>query len=291
MTVIQSAIDNNISNKQSTDTATLSGAIVYEAKSEDTIPNTAAYYFDIIEDHSISVQNQITDNYVENNTAIQDQISQSPITVTLRGLKGEKVFTPSEKSYEELLQKAREKTSFSTFDKLYTLEQLLPEVSNLEQLAWNAYDLVTANVNKYKGIYNVFVNNFNSNSPINSFNGTASATEYETKIQAAFRKLLVLRNNNSALIVETPFKTFQDMYIESLSFHQGNENYICDIEITLKQINFATVSTTAADEKVMAQYNAWARAKEENNGTAQGRTSNNSILYDKFTPGYNYANY
>ena len=79
------------------------------------------------------------------------------------------------------------------------------------------------------------------------------------------------------------------MYIESLSFVQGNENYIADIEITLKQINFAQVTTTKADEKVMAQYNAWARATEENNGTAQGkRKSIAASIYDGDTNSFSF---
>lgn len=290
MTVIQSAISENIQGKNTNDTNTLSGSILYEMNKEaDTLPTTTGYYFDIVKEHSINVQNQITDNYLENNTAVQDHIAQAPITVTLRGLIGEKVFTPADaaKTYDELLQEAQQATTPSAFDKLHSLEQLYPPISNLEQIAWNAYDRIKNNITHYGGIIASLV--FNNNMPLDAYNGNLSANERQTKLQAIFSKLLVLRLNNSSFVVETPFKSFQDMYIESLSFVQGNENYIADIEITLKQINFAQVTTTKADEKVMAQYNAWARATEENNGTAQGKKKSIAAsIYDGDTNSFSF---
>ena len=66
------------------------------------INNNVGYYFDIIREHSVSIQNQITDNYLENNTAVQDHIAHSPITVTLGGLAGEVYFTPPTKALDKM---------------------------------------------------------------------------------------------------------------------------------------------------------------------------------------------
>ena len=82
---------------------------------------------------------------------------------------------------------------------------------------------------------------------------------------------MAFRANNTELTVVTPFKTFGNMYIQSITFTQGNENYTADIQLTLKQINKAETNTTKPDEKVMAKYNAYARAEEANLGKAQGK--------------------
>ena len=71
---------------------------------------------------------------------------------------------------------------------------------------------------------------------------------------------------------------------QSLTLKQGNQLYVTDIEMTLKQLRFSNVTTTAADKNVMAQYNAYARAQVENNGIAQGINEDVSLVY-KMLPG------
>lgn len=241
----------------------------------DYISNFRGAYFDIINDHTIDIQNQITDNYLENNTAIQDHIAHSPIMVTVSGIVGELVYEPAELTRDNALESAQKSTKVSTLNKLSQLTSLLPPVSNAMQIARNLYDYGEASVNRYIGIVKSF-----SNSNNGDFGVSLRGEERISKLNQVFKNLLELRNNNIALTVETPFDTFENMYIQSLTFKQGNENYIGDISITLKQLRFADTTTTKADEKVMSQYNAWARANVENNGKAQGKSEElSSILY------------
>ena len=70
--------------------------------------NTAVnYYFDVISEHSIEMINQITDNYVENNTAIQDHIAQNPLIISISGISGEKVFRYDPAVANQLLAEAQ----------------------------------------------------------------------------------------------------------------------------------------------------------------------------------------
>ena len=88
--------------------------------------------------------------------------------------------------------------------------------------------------------------------------------------------------------VETPFKTFQDMYIQSISLRQANVLYSMDIEITFKQGYFTDTKWTEADQAVLDRYNQWQRAEEENQGKVQGGTSVLKQATDKLgwtTPG------
>ena len=249
----------------------LTGAVVKTA--EDADPTEAAYYFDVLMEHSISIQNQITDNYIENNTAIQDHIAQSPIIVSVRGLIGELVYKPPTKALDFLYNTVNDplKNSFKSgrvvSDKLLTIPALLPPVDNVTQIAKNSVQYVEASVNRYVKIAKNFL----------------SDTTKITQLEKIYSKFMAFRANNTELTVVTPFKTFGNMYIQSITFTQGNENYTADIQLTLKQINKAETNTTKPDEKVMAKYNAYARALEANLGKAQGVQVNNNTLLAKLT--------
>lgn len=250
---------------------TLKGVVSVQEYSEDSITNNLNYYFDIVTEHSISLQNQITDNWVENNTAIQDHIAQSPLTITLRGLSAYKNLTytteEAESDLERLLLEVKQRNTIQDkVSKLTALSVLYPPVSNVTQLAINAYNYVQASVKRYKGIVDKFLNN---NSPINVATGSNGRIE-ETRLMEIYRKLSTLRNLNTAFLVATPYGVYENMYIQSLLLRQGENNYVTDIELTMKQINFANVLTTKADENVKSQYANIQQSVEQNKGVSQG---------------------
>lgn len=241
------------------------------------INNNVGYYFDIIREHSVSIQNQITDNFLENNTAVQDHIAHQPLTVSLSGLSGEIFYKPPVQTLNKLYAKynnfVQSKFNNGTManeylmsDKLTTITPLIPQVDNVTQIAKNAVQYVESSYKRYEKIVkNIIKKDIN-----------------ETRLWQIYRELKELSDTNTALIVETPFTVLGDMYIQSISLRQGNENFITDLEITLKQIQYADVSVTEADEKVLAKYNAYAQAQVENNGKAKSIQTNDSLLYQWF---------
>lgn len=265
------------------------GAVVKTQDSADEFPKTMEFYFDIIQEHSISLQNQITDNYIENNTAVQDHIAKSPLVVSLRGLIGEIVFTPPTSFLTEIKEGLNKSTGGNfgaVSEKLGPLSAILPEVSNLDQLARNAVQYTEASVNRYKKIYNSFFSK-KTGKLLPEFQ---IAGNKETRLQEVYRKLSVLRNSNALLTVLTPYdeEPMRNMVIQSVTLRQGNEKFVSDIEMTLKQIKFARTETTKPDEKVMAKYNAIQRTQEANHGKAQGTEANNSYFYNNVVKGKKY---
>lgn len=261
--------------------------------------NSVNYYFDVITDDSIEMMNQITDNYLENNTAIQDHIGHSPLVITLSGIAGvgKNVFRYDPEVANQLLQEARfqsakmgyginfnnlQADSFwdlvglgsqaKELNKLSAISVLYPPVSNYIQVAKNVAEIVDASVSKYTNIYQSIFGKENNNEQI-----LGDFAEESNKLQQIFTELKRLRDNNIALTVTTPYGIFSNMYLQSVRFHQGNELYVTDIEITLKELRFSEVTTTAADKDVLAKYNAYAQAEMENNGKAQGEQE--SILH------------
>lgn len=269
----------------STQTLTIQGGVsVTAAKSNDVssellMKSFAGLYFNVIQEHSVSIQNQITDNYIENNTAVQDHIAQSPLVVSLRGLSGEVVYAPPQKALNWMYSKAngfiQDALNIDPManqriltDKLTAIPALLPSVDNVTQMAKNAVQYVEASVNRYLKI----IKNF-----------TDEGTK-QTRLQQIYSDLLELRANNVLLFVETPYTDFSDMAIQSITLRQGNENYITDIELTLKQINFAQTQTTKPDTERMAIYNACARTEVENCGKVQGMEVGIDSLLSKLAP-------
>lgn len=268
----------------STQTLTLQGGVSVTAESSNAVSDEllmkseTRLYFDIINEHSVSIQNQITDNYIENNTAIQDHIAQSPIVISLRGLSGEVVYTPPVKALNWMYSEANTfiqknfnagnimaNTNILT-DKLTAIPALLPPVDNVTQMAKNAVQYVESSVNRYVKIFKNFT----------------SDHDRQTRLEQIYNDLADLRAANVLMLVETPYAVFHDMAIQSITLRQGDLNYITDIELTLKQINYATTYTTKPDTSVMAKYNAIPRTEEANHGKAQGITSDTTILYDLY---------
>lgn len=242
-------------------------SVTVQDAQREFINNNVGYYFDIIREHSVSIQNQITDNYLENNTSVQDHIAHAPITVTLSGLAAEIFFTPPRQALDTIY------TKYNTFmqskfnndtmanpylmsDKLLAIPALIPQVDNVTQIAKNAIQYVESSVKRYTKIVKNFINKENK----------------EARLWQIYRELKELSDSNTALIVETPFTVLGDMYIQTISLRQGNQNYISDLEITLKQINYADVSVTEADQQVLSKYCAYAQAEVENNGKAKSKS-------------------
>lgn len=235
------------------------------AKSQDD-DGKIAIYFDVIQEHSISLTSQITDNWMENNTYINDHIANQPLTISLRGLSGEVVYTPStnEGILNDLyntINSFSKNTAIKT-DKLGVIVQLIPPVDNITQKAKNIITYAEASYKRYNKIIKNFLN----------------PTLKQTRLKSIYQKLSNYWEAKTAFIVETPYATFSDMYIQSLVLRQNNQNFITDIEINLKQVNFTDTLTTAADAKVLAQYNGYQRAQESNKGKVQGITPNNDSV-------------
>lgn len=260
-----------------TQQTTLYGGIMTWAEN-DAIDNNLAVYFDVITDHSINISNNITDNYLENNTAIQDVIAHAPIECSINGMIGELVYVPSTNNskflgrmYEAINTKIDlkkigadkirgEYKDYVTTDKLSALGQLLPPVDNLTQIAKNAVVYVEDTINRYQKIYKNIKRNIND----------------KTRLQTVYETLKNLRDTNTSVIVTTPFTTLYNMYFTSIEFNQGNENHAASLNVSLKELNFTDIKMTAPDQNVLAKYNKQTQAEVENNGKADG--SNKTTL-------------
>lgn len=268
---------------------TFTGAVVTTQRYDtDVLIDNANYFFDIINQTGVQLQSNITDNWVENNTSIQDHITVNPLTLNLRGISGEKVYSYDPAEAEQWLVQARIEAVRATgglanilgafglsniadlSNKLSSLSSIIPGVSNITQKARNKFDSIKASAKRYGTLINNFLGD---DEPKDSFLGYIAEEPSQTRLREIFEQLSALRASRTALVVSTPYSVFSNMYITSLELVQNEENYITDIALNLKKIEFAETKTDKADNNVLAQYCAYGRAQESNNGKAQGVAS------------------
>lgn len=257
------------------------------------------YFFDVVNDDTVTYNAQITDNWIESNSAIQDHIALQPVTITMRGLCGELVYDAkqAELDYKTELAQAKERNSqfailwkYGDFKgiedvdgKLVAIGKIAPPLSNITEMAQNNWELLNIQNQKASKIVDAFKNRNNKTmaQQMNNYNGLSTNARQSRLKQVGdeFKKAILGRKS---FTVNTPFGTFENMFLQTVTLHQGQEDYIGDIDITLKQIRFATTQTTKADEKTLSELNSLAQAQAEaqNNGNTQGVNKNSSVLYD-----------
>lgn len=255
-------------DKQASGNYLLTGQISLDANAPDT---NISVYFDVLNSHQIQINDNITDNWLENSTVVNDCIAQQPIEITLSGISSELVYTPSmnkgwlksiySKINDDVLSKYS--NSYAITDKLTIIPELYPPLDNITQTAKNIVTVVENNVQRYTKI----LNNFRKN----------KKERQGTRLEEIYKSLIEIRNNckksGEGLTVLTPYGEFENMFIRSISLTQENLNHITDISVTLKQINFSNVIYSEADKNILAEFNQNAKAQgtEEDLGKVTGK--------------------
>lgn len=182
-------------------------------------PGIAGFLFDIDADSSIELTSDITDHFVENNTAIQDQIGLKPEQITLRGLVAELRNTP----------RIRKEITDPVVDALPDNEPLVPLLApQAQQEADDAGAELFSEDQSVAAQETLF----------NYFDG--QRRQDGTQQSNAFLFFYNLWKARQLFTVETPWGIMTSMAILSLRAEQGEESkYVSDLRITFKKIRFA----------------------------------------------------
>lgn len=212
---------------------------------------SAALLFNYTGEERVSLQSDITDHYIENNTAIQDMISLKPVTYTVSGFVGE---------LNDIAPAALQPLKIAA-EKLTTIGGYVPQLTTTAQLAYvNAlqlYQVGSSLVNSAVSAWSS-INGGNQGGVQTIINGSSAIAKNETaagitsarngtqnKQQIYFQQLYGYWENRTLFTVQTPWAVFQDMAILNLSAVQDAETeVITDFEITFKLMRFASTLTS-----------------------------------------------
>ena len=189
----------------------------------------AGFVFDVADDETIELDADITDHYVENGTAVQDHIALRPERVTVRGLVGE---------YKHIVE-GKQTTLQKATKKLTTLASYLPPLSDAASAIYKG--LQGKNENASLSFLSGSLNNV-TNTAMDLFKAYRNVNIPQTEQQKAFIFFEALRNNRSLFTIQTPFRYYTDMAVESIRTTQsGFSRDQSDFEVTFKKMRFVNV--------------------------------------------------
>ena len=202
-----------------------------------------ALYFDYIEDETCTTEASITDNWVESNYTEQDHIAIKPKIYRLRGCVGEVVYS-NQLVWLKMLEKKvyNNPVLKKTIEKLKPIKVLSPIVGNYTQLAINIVNQIESSYKRYKQM-------------LDDFQGKRIQKNIrQQKVVAILNQILQNRIPVQLTDFKFNYNPFQEgqykklYFLQSVSAHQGDNNFITDIEITVKEFRIATTKVVALDK-------------------------------------------
>lgn len=218
---------------------------------------------DIIGDETLTVDSDVTDHYVESNTAYQDQISIKPKIYTVSGEVGELVWYQKDSASQIFGQVAQRlegvisflpvrSKSFNQFkDKAMKVAQWVDTASNVASKISNLWNSAT----------------------------TGSLTHQ----QQAYQELLAMRDNRQPLpMIKTPWGILQDYVITNIKLTQPKETKDKSfISISFKEFRTVSVSTVKFDPEKYQGNAVFEHQPKTDNGTTSGLDESTSVPNNK----------
>lgn len=179
------------------------------------------YIFDTRGDEDVTLESDITDNWVEDNSTMQDHIGLKPMSITLTGYVGELVTTP----------RTKEQATYETVSSItQAIAPLTPILSAQSQYIFNR-------VKETYDIYN------KANQTVDRIENTLkkiSVPDEASKQQQAFGRFYEMWATRQLSTVYTPFGAYNSMAIEKVTAKQSEEGvYVSEFSVTFKQVRIA----------------------------------------------------
>ena len=208
-------------------------------------------------EQTASLESDITDHYVEDNTAIQDQIALKPEIITTHGYIGElNNVTPAALQILKTLA-----------DKLTVIDAYTPGLSVTAMIAYNeAFSLYQTGANAINSAVSAWssINGTGGENVIgsagiegNAFNpATGEIRNNQTKQQIAFQQFYGYWKSRTLFTVQTPWAIFKNMALKNVRAIQDAETrVITDFELSFKMMRFAatTENETTAQGRAITQ--------------------------------------
>jgi hypothetical protein len=197
-----------------------------------------AFLFNYEGEQRAQLQSDITDHYIESNTALQDQIALKPVIITTQGFIGElnNVAPPALKAVQQIANKL---TIVSAYTPALSTSALIAynTAFQLYQTAQNAANSAIAAWSSINGTGGESVISGNATNPI-------KLQANQNKQQQAFQQLYGYWQSRTLFTVQTPWAIFQNMAILSMTpIQDADQAYITTFEMSFKQIRIAQTQT------------------------------------------------
>ena len=229
------------------------------------------WLFHIPQDSSLEFNSNITDHYVENNKAVQDNVSLQPIEYTVTGLIGEL-------NWRDVYDKTQQAVA-AVEDKLPILSILTPELTaqalqtfNLVDKAYNTAKKLEklAGDNNDDGVYEQFLKQAGK-----SFTSAIPGKLKQQELAVNF--FFWAWQGRKLFRVQTPWRIFENMVIKSCRANQSESGKTAtNLVITFKQLNI--INWKIVNKKIGMSRNATQTAAQVNKGTSKTEQDTDGFL-------------
>jgi hypothetical protein len=180
------------------------------------------FLFNFEGEQSVVLDSDITDHYVEDNTALQDQIALKPITITTAGFISELNDVPP-------IPLKYLKAAVNT---LVTLQPYVPQISLAAQIAYNeAFQFYQIGINAL-------------NAAVGAWTSLSGLRPEQNKQQEAFIFFYGYWAKRTLFTIQTPWAIFQNMAIKNVTAVQDESTKtMTTFNCTFKQMRFAKTTT------------------------------------------------
>lgn len=218
---------------------------------------------DIVGDETLNADCDVTDHYVESNTAYQDQIALKPKIYTITGEIGELVWyqrNPVSQTLGQVAQKLEGVISF-----LPIRSRSFNQMKNTVMKASQWVDTASNAVQKLSSLTRGVVGTFTQDGEEKNIEGALS------RQTQAYLILLSYRDNRIPLSIRTPWGILKSYVITNLELKQPKESKDKSlINITFKEFRTTSIRTVPFDSKKYQGNAAFENQPKTEQGTTQG---------------------
>lgn len=226
----------------------------------------SGFLFDIPDQQNLTLSSDITDHFTESNSFLNDQIVRKPIIITLTGFIGELVYEKPDGiagAIQELDSKLETVEAYAG--------DLTPGAVQIAQRAVQQVQSAVSAINQTLDKIQNVVGFFDGEEPEPS------------KQEKAYNELFALWQSSELLTVQTPWRYYDNMAIQTISFTQnGDSEFITDISVTLKEMRIAEIKTVDYDQNQFPPREEIQAGDEEDQGIVRGQDRNVSFLFSTF---------
>jgi hypothetical protein len=194
-------------------------------------PPNQGLVFHVVDDDGVKLRSDVTDHYVEDNTAIQDHVALRPEEVRVRGFIAElsDIVPAGFKPVQNLAQR------------LGTLEPFVPGITTSARSAFNKANQVVATATSLaRTATNAWDTIAGDGGPVLDPVTGLKLYPSQNKQQRMFVKFYGYWRARQLFTVQTPWALFTDMIILDLAVDQDEETRtVTSFEVTFKKMRFA----------------------------------------------------
>lgn len=213
------------------------------------------FVFDVEGDAVVTLNNEITDHYAEDNTVVQDNIAVMPKRVVLQSYVGE---------LADIVEDRDNGFTQKVVRKLTILNGLFPDLAAGAQQVKDAIQTQ----NGQDGIDIGAIGDVSLEGALDIYSIVKNFTPPTSKQESAYQYFKALRDQKILMSIQTPFEFMTNMAIETVVARQGaGTRFVSDFTVTFKEIRFAeTITTEVSAEGRRAQQTKLPTDQAEVNG-------------------------